>query len=129
MSGSFPLFLPPLSERLRLCPIPPRFGSGAQSPDKSATFETVCGGAGTCARTKEENVTKVINAVAEANISFRISELLDRINCRLRPIGLAFGPLILLSVPCRRQTRSCRDFRPGRHSWRQKYRRSPALRL
>src|SRR5215475_7739965 len=37
MSSSLPRFLPPMSERLRLCPMPPRERSGSQSPDKSAT--------------------------------------------------------------------------------------------
>src|SRR5690242_16377027 len=39
MSPSFPFFRPPWSERLQLCPIPPRLGSAAQSPDKSGILD------------------------------------------------------------------------------------------
>src|SRR5665213_341499 len=35
ISGSLPLFLPPISDKLRLCPIPPRLGSADQSPERS----------------------------------------------------------------------------------------------
>src|ERR1700686_4600727 len=86
MSSSFPLFLPPMSERVRLWPIPPRVRSGSQSPDKSAILDddgalwlvavAPCGDAAVRARRaggKAATTDSVTRAVADTTRTFRIS--------------------------------------------------------
>src|SRR5688572_21858707 len=90
MSGSLPLFRPALSERLRLCPIPPRLGSGAQSPVRSGTFDgAACWLAGAACATGRNAVkafrdtkpspriaatmSTATSAVADATRRFRMS--------------------------------------------------------
>src|SRR3977135_4257714 len=68
MSSSLPLFRPPMSERLRLCPIPPRARSGPQSPDKSA-------GLAVWAPSVGENAAAAISAIADTTRTIRISRL------------------------------------------------------
>src|SRR4026207_1959061 len=67
MSSSFPLFLPPMSERLRLWPIPPRARSGPQPPDRSGIFVDPLWlpAAGACARTVGEKDVSAISAATD----------------------------------------------------------------
>src|SRR5436309_3763230 len=76
-----------MSDRLRLWPIPPRLGSGAQSPDRSAILAAslrvlavaAWDGAAVCARRMSETVINVITAVvADTTRRLRISRLLLR---------------------------------------------------
>src|ERR1700674_3138948 len=73
-----------MSERLRLWPIPPRFGSGAQSPDRSAIFADVawlagaacCGAAGVCATRETQKVITGARASAAVLERFCMRRLL-----------------------------------------------------
>src|SRR5436309_196775 len=73
-----------MSDKLRLWPIPPRLGSGAQSPDRSAILAAplrvlavaAWDGAAACTRRMSATVINVITAVADTTRRFRISRLL-----------------------------------------------------
>src|ERR1700682_5733121 len=69
MSSSFSLFLPPISDRLRLWPIPPRARSGDQSPDRSGIL-AVC-----ALNLGEKAVTATTSTAADITRRFRISRL------------------------------------------------------
>jgi hypothetical protein len=64
--------------------MPPLLGSGAQSPDRSATFDVAPGGgpAGAregavfCARTTSEKVVNAIRAIADSRAWFRMGRYL-----------------------------------------------------
>src|ERR1700680_2460221 len=83
MSGSFPLSLPPGSERLILWPIPPRLRSRPQSPERSAALEDwMPVGFGTAdlatvfARKNAPRLMMVTNVIDVMIRRFRISKLL-----------------------------------------------------